>query len=95
MSTEAKLYDALKYRVVVDGFGTRRHYNHSGQLHREEGPAVEWCGGAVEWYQNGVRHCTSGPAVEYAGGYKKWWLNGAAYTEQEFHAQLKALGHTV
>jgi len=88
MSTEAEVYETLKYRVEVDEYGNRRHYNHLGQLHCEEGPAVEWEGGAVEWYQNGIRHCASGPAVEYAGGYREWWLHGTQYTQDAHHQQV-------
>lgn len=87
MTTE-EVYNALKYRVEVDEHGNRRHYNHLGQLHCEEGPAVEWEGGAVEWYQNGKRHCASGPAVEYAGGYREWWLHGTQYTQDAHHQQV-------
>jgi hypothetical protein len=96
MTTNAELFEALKYRVVVNpDTGTRIYYNHAGRLHREEGPAIEWSSGTMEWWQNGLRHRLDGPAIEYANGYQEWWLNGKRYTKQDYHAQLKALGHTV
>ena len=63
MATDAELYEALKYRVVVDRHGTRRYYNDAGLLHREDGPAVVWRDGDLEWYQNGQRHRDVDPAV--------------------------------
>ena len=95
MTTDAALFEALKYRVTVDRLGTRRYYNSEGKLHREDGPAVEYPSGTVMWCQNGVLHRTDGPAVEYADGNKEWWINGVEYTEAEYQAQLKALEHTV
>ena len=96
MTTEAELFETLKYHVDVSPrTGTRRYYNSKGQLHREEGPAVVFSGGSCEWWQNGVLHRTDGPAVEYADGNKEWWINGVEYTKQEYRTQLKALGHTV
>ena len=76
MAAEADLFEALKYRIVVDNLGTRRYYNSAGQVHRDEGPAVEYWDGAQEWYQNGRLHRTNGPAAEYADGDKHWYQNG-------------------
>lgn len=89
MHTEDALYNALKYRVVVDGFGTRRYYNAAGQLHREEGPAVEYVYGHVEWWQHGLRHRVNGPAVVFSDGRKYWFLNGVQYTEVDYHAAIE------
>ena len=118
MTSEAALFDSLKYRVEVDRLGTRRYYNSEGKLHRDAGPAVVRADGAKFWYQNnqlhrdagpavvcegvakewwfkGVRHRIGGAAVEHTNGNKEWWINGVEYTEAEYQAQLKALGHTV
>ena len=43
------------YKVTVDEYGTIRCYNEDGQLHREDGPAVEWANGDKSWYLNGQR----------------------------------------
>ena len=43
-----------KYIVEVDKYGTRRWYNESKQLHRTDGPAVEFPNGSKSWYLNGV-----------------------------------------
>ena len=73
---EQAVFDALKYRVDVDMFGTRRYYNSDNQLHRMGGPAVEFANGAKYWYQNGQYHRTDGPAAEVANGAKYWYQNG-------------------
>jgi len=50
--------------------------NEKGQLHRLDGPAIEWANGAKTWYQNGQRHRLDGPAVESASGTMHWFQNG-------------------
>ena len=88
MTTEAELYNALKYHVVVDSYGTRRYYNSADQPHRLDGPAVERSDGTKEWWLNGQLHRINGPAVEYATGTKEWWLNGqlqVCYSIQHQH----------
>ena len=69
--SEQAVFDALKYRIEVDARGTRRYYNSANQLHRIDGPAVEWANGDNFWYQNGQLHRTNGPAVEWGDGAKE------------------------
>lgn len=77
MTSEAELFDSLKHRIEVDPqTGARRYYNAAGQLHREDGPAVEFSNGNREWWQNGQLHREGGPAIERLNGYKEWWLHG-------------------
>ena len=76
MTVEADVFGALKYRIVVDEDGTRRYHNSAGDLHREEGPAVEYADGVTAWYQNNLLHRTDGPAVEWKNGGEEWWQNG-------------------
>ena len=61
--SEQDVFDALKYRVEVAKDGTRIYYNNAGELHRDEGPAVEYANGRKEWWQNGQLHRTDGPAI--------------------------------
>ena len=81
MTTNAELYEALKYRVDVDRHGTRMYYNSAGQLHREDGPAVVWCDGDLEWFHNGKRHRIGSPAVIWRSGSKEWWINGLLHRD--------------
>ena len=92
MATEAELYQALKYHIVVDNYGTRWYYNNEGQLHCTDGPAIEYWNGTKCWYQNGLRHRTDGPAIECTNGDKFWYLYGDGYTEPEYYAALVQLG---
>ena len=50
--------------------------NEAGQLHRLDGPAIEWADGTKLWYVNGQRHRLDGPAIEHTDGYKAWYVNG-------------------
>ena len=87
MIPDSDVFDALKYCVVVDRSGTRRYYNAAGQLHREDGPAVE---NAIlkKWYQNGKLHREDGPAITWPGGVRgSWFLHGKEYSQSE-HARL-------
>ena len=52
--SEQEVFDALKYRIEVDSSGTRWYYNSAGQLHRDEGPAVECTNGYKRWFIHGV-----------------------------------------
>jgi hypothetical protein len=47
-------------------------FNENDQLHRIDGPAVEYADGDKYWYQNGQLHRIDGPAIEYANGNKHW-----------------------
>ena len=74
--SEVEVFDALKYRIDVDVQGTRWYYNNANQLHRTDGPAVEYADGTKFWCQNGLKHRTDGPAMEYPTGHKRWYQNG-------------------
>ena len=91
MTNEEDVYDALRYRVTVDRFGTRRYRNAEGRYHREGGPAVIFDNGDKIWYHNGLRHREVGPAVERSNGRCEWWINGKQCPQAEFHEQLKSL----
>jgi len=87
--SEQAVFDALKYRIVVNEYGTRRYYNNAGELHRDEGPAIEQVNGDKFWYQNGLRHRTDGAAVEWPSGNKVWYINGEQLSEDEFNQRVK------
>jgi len=59
-------------------------YNKEGELHREDGPAIDTIGepgGSKKWFLNGILHREDGPALETADGTKKWHLNGQLHRE--------------
>ena len=40
---------------IVLSDGSVEHRDAQGQLHRLDGPAIEWADGTREWWVNGVR----------------------------------------
>ena len=77
MTTQAKeVFEALAYTIKVDRLGNKRYYNAAGQLHREDGPAIEYVDGSKTWLQNDIVHREDGPALEYKSGVKIWQNNG-------------------
>ena len=67
------------YQVEVKEIGTFWRLN--GNLHREDGPAVEWADGTKEWYINDKLHREDGPAIERADGSKFWYRNDKLHRE--------------
>ena len=63
-----------KTEIKINSAGTKRWYQND-QLHRTDGPAVEYPDGSKYWYQNDQLHRTDGPAVEYSDGTKHWYQN--------------------
>ena len=70
----------IEYTVKVYDDGAKSWYLN-GNLHREDGPAVEDADGYKSWYLNGELHREDGPASEYADGTKYWYLNGELHRE--------------
>ena len=87
--SEQDVFDALKYRIEVDGYGTRKYFNSAYELHRTDGPAIERADGTKYWYQNGLRHRTDGPAIEWWDGDKWWFIDGVHLTAAEFKLAVK------
>ena len=82
----------MKSERVVSLDGTVRYYNEQGQLHNENGPAIESPGVTLQWYNNGNRHRLNGPAIEHASGLKYWYYNNKhikCYSQEEFERLIK------
>lgn len=79
--TNADVYKALKYNITIDRVGTRRYYDSTGQLHRDDGPAIIDSDGVTAWYQNNLLHRIDGPAIEYPNGTKLWYQNNLLHRE--------------
>ena len=72
---------SMQANVKVDADGTKSYYNKDNQLHREDGPVVEYADGTKKWYKNGELHREDGPAVEYSNGDKFWYKNNKLHRE--------------
>jgi hypothetical protein len=70
----------VEYKAKVTDTVTK-WYNEYNQLHRQDGPAVEYVIGGKEYFINGVRHREDGPAIEWADGYKAHYINGKLHRE--------------
>ena len=63
-----------------------KEWRLNGELHRENGPAIEWDNGTKVWRLNGKLHRENGPAIEWDNGTKEWYLNGELHREEEWEA---------
>ena len=77
-----------EYTVRVHDGGDKEWFIN-GQLHREDGPAIEYADGTKHWFLDGQLHREDGPAFEHADGYKRWYLNGLCITEEDFNKITK------
>jgi len=64
-----------KYTVIVDDDGNIRWYQDNN-IHRSNGPAIEYADGSKAWYHKGKFHRINKPAVEYSNGYRAWYREG-------------------
>ena len=66
-----------EYDIKEDRYGTIQYYKPgTEELHRTDGPAVEYADGTKVWYVDGKRHRDGAPAIEYADGSEDWYQNG-------------------
>ena len=72
---------------TVNVYKDRTEWIQNGNLHREDGPAVEYANGNKYWYQNGKLHREDGPAIERANGDKRWFNHDVEY----FPTQVKEM----
>jgi hypothetical protein len=69
----------------IDEHGNK-FWRLNGQLHRTDGPAIEWADGCQ-------RHRTDGPAVTYPDGRKSWYLHGTSYPFDKWLDFTPGLSH--
>jgi hypothetical protein len=65
--------------IEIDSTGNKWYWLND-DLHREDGPAVEWLDGSKAWFLHGKRHREDGPAIEYKT-VREWWINGECHRE--------------
>jgi hypothetical protein len=68
--------------TFTDCWGNKFHYS-GGNIHKLDGPAIEYRDGTKYWYQNGMRHRVDGPAVEFDNGEKYWYLRDINFHNKE------------
>jgi hypothetical protein len=67
------------YMITLSNGGRAWYIN--GQLHREDGPAIERPDGTRAWFAHGQLHRSDSPAVEYPDGTCEWYINGQQVDE--------------
>jgi len=67
--------------LTIDSYGNKIWKNKEGELHRLDGPAIEFFDGGKEWYQNGELHKLDGPAIIYPDGYMSWYIKNKCHRE--------------
>jgi len=73
--------------------GDRYWFNSNGELHREDGPAIEYHNGGKEYYENGWLHRIGRPAIEFTKGIRFWYLRGKQYSEYDYWEKLCSGGY--
>jgi hypothetical protein len=61
-------------KLEIDAMGTKRWWVN-GQLHRIDGPAIEYSNGDKSYYQYGVLHREDGPAIDWESS-TEWHYKG-------------------
>ena len=61
------------YTTNTDG---NKYWWLGDDLHREDGPAIEYNDGGKQWCLNGKLHREDGPACEWSNGFKEWFYQG-------------------
>lgn len=57
--------------------------NEEGRYHRDEGPAVIWPVGTLEYVIDGMYHRLGGPAIIGPSGQKYYYIAGKEYSREE------------
>jgi hypothetical protein len=70
----------MAVEIKIDEWGNK-HWYKDGDLHREDGPAVECANGNKTWFINNKLHRLDGPAVENNDGSQYWYRNGELHRE--------------
>jgi hypothetical protein len=65
----------MKNGLIINSKKAKCYY-FNDQIHRLEGPAIEYPNGTKFWYFHGLRHRMDGPAIEKINGYKEYWILG-------------------
>jgi len=79
-------------KIQIIGLNPKKYY-FNGELHRDDGPAIEYQSGEFAWYKNGQWHREDGPASFINGKYY-WALDYVQVpvnTQEEFESYKKLM----
>ena len=66
---------------IVKVWNDRTEWRQNNQLHRIDGPAVEYADVKILWLIDFK--------YQYRNGDKEWWIDGLEYTQDEFNQKMK------
>ena len=81
----------VEYEFYSDGTFDKIWRNEKGELHREDGPALECANGKKSWYKNRLWHREDGPAIVWHDGTHLYFLNDKQYSKKEYWEVIKRL----
>jgi len=61
-------------KIKINEYSTKRYFNDKEELHRLDGPAVEYLNGSKFWHINEKSHRNIDPSEEYSDGEKRWFI---------------------
>jgi hypothetical protein len=67
--------DIMSKSIKQEFKGWTYWVNEQGKYHREDGPAIIWRNGLMQWRVNGKRHRLDGPAAISNIGKTTWFVN--------------------
>jgi len=56
MDTSDKDIHMNTTKMYIDEYGAKIYYNSKGEVHRLDGPAIEWSSRTKQWYKEGKLH---------------------------------------
>ena len=74
-----------------DGTFDKIWRNKEGELHREDGPAIEHSNGTRFWFKNGLKHREDGPTFIWESGEHEYYLNGQYYSIEDYLEETEIL----
>ena len=82
----------VKYHFYSDGTVRSKIWiNEEEQVHRGDGPAVEYSNGRREWYKNGKLHRENGPSLVWYEGSHSYYLNNKEYAKEEYWKEIEKI----
>ena len=61
-----------------------RYWMINGEVHREDGPAIERPDGTKGWVIKNKPHRLDGPAEEWPDGTMRYFINGREFTKEQW-----------
>ncbi len=81
-----KRLSTIMVRKEISSINNTYYFNEQNQLHKEDGPAIQYTNGDKEWWINGLLHRIDGPAIAYGYRRKEYYLLNKEYSYEDWLA---------